>query len=43
MAYVKALNVVYLLGVPAGILASLSGMLVRNMSVKGKNLMASAA
>ena len=38
-----ALNVVYIIGVPAGILASLAGMLTRNVSVKGKDMMAGGA
>jgi hypothetical protein len=38
LAYVTALNLVYLLAVPAGFLAACSGMLIRNKSVKGVNL-----
>lgn len=38
-AYVKALNAVFLIGIPAGAFASLSALLIRNISVKGKNLM----
>ncbi|KAK4701852.1 hypothetical protein P7C70_g4376, partial [Phenoliferia sp. Uapishka_3] len=39
-AYVKALNVTYIIGVGAGVCASLSALLIRNISVKGKDLMA---
>lgn len=43
LAYVTALNLVYLLAVPAGFLAACSGMLIRNKSVKGVDLMAHGA
>ncbi|KAI5476421.1 MFS transporter, partial [Pseudohyphozyma bogoriensis] len=42
-AYVLALNLVFVIGVAAGGFASLSGLLIRNLSVKGKDLMAGAA
>ncbi|SCV67930.1 BQ2448_51 [Microbotryum intermedium] len=42
-AYVVALNNVFVIGVAAGALASLSALLVRNLSVKGKNLATGAA
>lgn len=42
-AYVLALNRVFVIGVAAGGLASLSALLVRNLSVKGKDLMGGGA
>lgn len=42
-AYAEALSYVFLIGIPAGIVASLAGMLVRNVSVKGKKLEGGAA
>ncbi|KAL8292144.1 hypothetical protein RQP46_001610 [Phenoliferia psychrophenolica] len=38
-AYVKALNATYIIGVGAGVAASLSALLIRNVSVKGKDMM----
>ncbi|KDQ15404.1 hypothetical protein BOTBODRAFT_131210 [Botryobasidium botryosum FD-172 SS1] len=42
-SYVRALNYVYLVGIPVGILASLSGMLVRNHNLKDMKLPMGAA
>ena len=41
-AYVKALNTTYIIGVGAGFAASLSALLIRNISVKGKEMMSGA-
>lgn len=42
-AYVVALKIVFIISVPAGGLSILSALLVRNLSVKGKDLMAGGA
>ncbi|GAA5880175.1 hypothetical protein JCM8547_006579 [Rhodosporidiobolus lusitaniae] len=42
-AYVLALNRVFIIGVPAGALAMVSALLVRNISIKGKDMMAGGA
>ncbi|QRV94748.1 HC-toxin efflux carrier TOXA [Ceratobasidium sp. AG-Ba] len=42
-AYLKALNTVFLIGVPTGALASLSGFLVKNYNLKAMGIKAGAA